>query len=106
MGLIDRGDVFDAELPGLGVRPVVVVTRQAIISVLTSVTVAHVTSTIRGIPTEVEVGASDGLEYDCVVNCDNLNTIPKRRLNGRRGRLGPDRILALDQALALSLGLG
>lgn len=105
MSLVDRGDVFDAELPGLGVRPVVIVSRQVAIPVLSNVAAALVTSTVRGHPAEVSLGAENGLNDDCVANCDNVVTLPKRRLVRRRGSLSFAQTEALDRALRFALGL-
>lgn len=105
MNGIARGDVFDADIPGLGRRPVVVVTRQLVIPVLTSITVAQVTSRVRGIRSEVAVGEAEGLDRDCVVNCDNLSTVPKGALLRRRGALGIARKAELDAALRIALDL-
>jgi mRNA interferase MazF len=72
---------------------------------LRNVCVAAVTSTIREVPTEVPLGASHGLTHDCVVNCDNLFTIPKTVLGRLRGSLGPEDARRLDQALRVALDL-
>ena len=102
---MNRGDVRDAELPGAGRHPVVVVTRNAAIPVLTSVVVVMVTSTIRGLPSEVPLGPVQGLSRDCVANCDNLFTVPKRALGHVRGSLGPTELRRLNDALRLALEL-
>jgi mRNA interferase MazF len=83
----------------------VVITREQAIPALSSVTVALVTSTIRELPSEVRVGPEQGLDHESVVNCDNLITVPKTSLGGRRGRLGPDKLFELRKALMASLGL-
>lgn len=101
---MNRGDVYDAELPG-GRHPAVIVTRDRAIPVLRNVCVAAVTSRIRGIPTEVPLGRAQGLARDCVASCDNLFTIPKRALVHRRGGLGPEELRRLDGALRIALGL-
>lgn len=106
MTLVDRGDVFDADLPGLGPRPIVVVTRQAAIPVLSNVTAVLVTSTIRGHPAEVQLGPENGLDYESVANCDNAITLPKSRLLRRRGSLRGEQLSQLNSALAFALGLG
>jgi mRNA interferase MazF len=102
---LSRGDVFDADLGEVGRHPVVVVTRDIAIPVLTSLTVVLVTSTIRGAPAEVELGKDEGLDHECVANCDNIFTISKSRLVRRRGWLGLERLQKLDTALRLALGL-
>ncbi len=80
-------------------------TREQAIPVLARVCVAVVTSRVRGIPTEVPIGKSEGLARDCVVNCDNIYTVPKSSLRRYRGTLGPEAIRALDDALRIALGL-
>lgn len=73
---------------------------------LANVTVAAVTGTIRELPTEVPLGTEHGLARDCVINCDNLFTIPKAALGDRRGELDPASIGRLRTALRIALGLG
>jgi len=101
---LNRGDVYDADLP-IGPHPVVVVTRDRAIPVLRNVCVAVVTSTIRDTPTEVPVGPAEGLSRDSVVNCDGLVTLSKRVLGRYRGALGPGATRQLDDALRIALGL-
>jgi len=101
---LNRGDIFDADL-SVGRHPVVVITRDATIPVLTSVTVATVTSNVRGFVAEVAIGSAEGLDHDCVVNCNDLSTIPKRMLTRKRGRLGPGATRQLDDALRIALDL-
>lgn len=57
-------------------RPVVVLTRAVVRPHLRVVTVAPITSTVRGLSTEVPVGVPNGLDGPCVVSCDNVQTIP------------------------------
>jgi mRNA interferase MazF len=101
---LNRGDIFDADL-SVGRHPVVVITRDATIPILASVTVATVTSNARGFVAEVAVGAAEGLDRDCVVNCSDLSTIPKRMLDRHRGTLGPAAMRRLDDALKIALDL-
>jgi mRNA interferase MazF len=101
---VNRGDVWDADVAG-GTRPVVVLTRDEAIPVLRRVTVAPVTSTIRGIPSEVVVGRAEGLARECVISCDNIVTLPQASLPRRRGALGPEQLRALDAALVVALGI-
>lgn len=102
---MNRGDVYDVEVPG-GPHPAVIVTRDRAIPVLRNVCVAVVTSTLRDIPTEVPLGREHGLSHDCAANCDNLFTIPKDSLARRRGRLGIEEVERLNEALAIALDLG
>ncbi len=105
MSLINRGDIFDADLPEFGVRPVLVVTRQVAIPVLSAITAAFVTSTIRGIPSEVPLNSGHGLDHGSVANCDNLITIEKDALRERRGTLAFEDVRRLDDALRFALQL-
>jgi mRNA interferase MazF len=102
---VNRGDVYDVDWPGAGRHPAVIATRQTAIAYLTNVTMALVTSRVRGLPTEVEVRSEQGLAEGSVVNCDNLLTVPKAALAARRGALGRAELDALDDALRIALGL-
>jgi mRNA interferase MazF len=83
----------------------VVVTRDRAIPVLANVIVAAVTGTVRGLPTEVPLGVEHGLARDCVVNCDNLFTVPKRVLGRIRGELDPASRDRLRTALRIALDI-
>jgi mRNA interferase MazF len=102
---VNRGDIYEAELPVGGRRPAAVVSRDTLIPLLTAVTVAGVTSTVRGLPTEVPVGTEHGLDRDSAINCNHLATLPKARLGRYRGRLGPGELAHLDDALRIALAL-
>jgi mRNA interferase MazF len=86
-------------------RPVVVVSRDDVRGARTMTTVATVTARARGLPSEVSLDERDGLPRQCVVNCDDLSTILKARLERRVGRLSEPKILELDEALRFSLQL-
>jgi len=103
--LIDRGDVFDADLADAGRHPVVLVSRQTAIPVRTNVTVVLVTSVARHHPAEVELGPEHGLDHECVANCDEIHTLTKARLLRRRGTVGLERMRAVEDAIRVSLGL-
>jgi mRNA interferase MazF len=105
LSLVNRGDIFDADIPGLGVRPVVVITRQVAIPVLSAVAVAMVTSTVRGIPSEIPLNSEHGLKRPCAANCDNLFTLAKTRLHSRLGSLPAEDLNRLDNALRFALQL-
>jgi mRNA interferase MazF len=85
-------------------RPVVVLTREAALAHLTRVTVAPVTSTIRGVPTEVELDEGDGMKARCAVNLHNAITVSQQRLGKRVARLGPSRMSQVCEALRFALG--
>jgi mRNA interferase MazF len=84
---------------------VLVVTRSAAIRVRSSVTVAPITRTVRGIRSELPLDARHGLRARSVANCDALQTIPKDALRRRLGALATDEVAALDEALRFALGI-
>jgi mRNA interferase MazF len=81
------------------VRPVLILTREAVRPHLQRVTVAPITSTIRGLSTEVPVGAANGLDQECVVNCDNIVTVPVDALGRHIGYLRAEQEPALNDAI-------
>jgi mRNA interferase MazF len=68
-------------------RPVLVLTRELVRPHLRTVTVAPITTTIRGLSTEVAVGPENGLDAPSVVSCDNVTTIPVAALGTQLGVL-------------------
>ena len=85
-------------------RPVVVLSRNDAIAVLHTVMVAPITSTIRGIPSEVLIGADEGLKHPSAINLDHLQTVEQGRLVRPLGRLRPSSLHAVCQALAIAFG--
>ena len=73
--------------------------------VRTAVTVAVVTRTVRNIPVEVALGPEDGMPRVCVVNVDDILTIPKTLLKDRITLLSAERIAAVDSAVRFALDL-
>ncbi|MBI2836179.1 MAG: type II toxin-antitoxin system PemK/MazF family toxin [Chloroflexi bacterium] len=101
-----RGEVWWAELPPpVGRRPAVLLSRDSAYNVRTSVTVGLVTRTIRAIPTEVPLGLEDGLPARCVVNLDDIVTIPKSRLAERITTLSAEKMTAVAKAVVFALDL-
>ncbi len=101
-----RGEIWWAELPApAGRRPVILLSRDESYAVRSLVTVAPVTTRIRGIPVEVPLGAREGLPRECVANLDTITTISRRRLKERVGALGGVRLAAIEEAIAFALGL-
>ena len=82
-----------------------IVTRDGAIPAMRSVTVAGITSTIRGLSTEVLVGRAEGLAHESVVNCDSIYTLPKAGIGRYRGSLDRAKTARLNAALAIALGL-
>lgn len=86
-------------------RPVLVLTRELVRPHLTTVTVAPITTTIRGLSTEVEVGAANGLAGPSVVSCDNVTTIPVSALGEQIGVLFDGQEQALGEAVRAAFDL-
>lgn len=104
-GRIARGDIricsFSAPDKS---RPVLVLTRQGAIEFLTKVTVAPITSTIRGISSEVMLDEEDGMKSSCAVNLHNAMTVSKERIGQRVAHLSETRMSQICSALQFALG--
>lgn len=89
-------------------RPALVLTRQSKLHLLAWVTVAPITSTVRGITSEVPVGPRNGLDHESVVSCDNITTVRRSDVGETIGLLFDDQELALARAIsdAFDLDLG
>ena len=92
--------------PPFGYRPVCILTRDAALPVLMGITVAPITSTVRHIRSEVEVGQAEGLEHDSVIACDAVQTIDRRTIDPVAiGALSPVKQRDLDRALRYALAI-
>jgi len=85
-------------------RPVLILTRQSVLPLLRTAVVAPVTSTVRGLPSEVPVGLDGGLKQRSVVNLDWVQTVEQRLLTHYVGSLGEDRMAEVCRALAIATG--
>ncbi|MBI3207735.1 MAG: type II toxin-antitoxin system PemK/MazF family toxin [Candidatus Solibacter usitatus] len=85
-------------------RPVLVLTRDSAISYLSRVTVAPVSSTIRGVPSEVILDVDDGMKAPCSVNLFNAITLPQSRLGRRLASLNADRMHEVCSAVRFAFG--
>ena len=86
-------------------RPVLILTREIVRPHLTTVSVAPITTTIRGLSTEVAVDAANGLPEPSVVSCDNVTTIPAGALRAQIGVLLDRQELALAEAIRAAFDL-
>lgn len=101
-----RGEVWWAELPApAGRRPVLLLSRDAAYRVRTSVTVGLITRTVRSIPVEVPLGKEDGMPVRCVINLDDILTIPRACLKERLAVLSPQKMTAVSRAVRFALDL-
>lgn len=87
------------------VRPVLILTRESVRPYLNRVTVAPITSTIRGLSTEVPVGTANGLDHEGVVSCDNIVTVLKSALGKQVGYLLDSQEVQLSQAINTAFDL-
>lgn len=95
-----RGEVWWAELPPpVGNRPIVILTRDAVLPNIGSVVVALVTRTIRQLAVEVVLGRAQGLPVRCVANLDNVLTVPRARLKRLMGACDTEKVSELNQAI-------
>ena len=85
-------------------RPALVLTRNSALAYLSTATVAPVTSTIRGVPSEVVLNEEDGMKSPCAVNLHNAVTVSQHRLGKRLAQLSPARMNEVCAALRFSLG--
>jgi mRNA interferase MazF len=85
-------------------RPVVVLTRDSAIAYLSTVTVAPVSATIRGVPSEVLLNEEDGMKEPCAVNLHNPVTVVQEKLGKRVAQLSSMRMHQICAALRFSLG--
>lgn len=81
-----------------------VLTRSSALPYLSRATVAPITSTIRGVPSEVVLGPEDGMKQPCAVNLHNVMTVSQENLGRRVGELEPRRMREVCAALGFALG--
>ena len=86
-------------------RPVVILTRNSILEYLGEVTVAPVTSTIRDIPSEVILSHLDGMQNDCAVNCDHIQTVSKLNIGSMITSLSKEKLNEIRDAINFALNL-
>jgi mRNA interferase MazF len=102
---VSRGEIWLLALPRPDKRrPVLVLTRPSLIRLLQTVTVAAITSTLRGSPTEVELGTAEGLKQTSCVNLCNLFTVRQQDLGSFVGTVGPEKMIDVCRALAVASG--
>ena len=100
--VVRRGEIWLAQLDKR--RPVVVLTRNPLGRILHSVIVGPVTSTVRGLSTEVNLSEADGIGKPSVVNLDNLQLVPRAMFVRRVGRATPGTLRAICAATAEAIG--
>lgn len=104
-GRLERGDVrlMRMKAPDKE-RPVVILTRGSSLEFLGWVTVAPITSTIRGVRSEARLDVEDGMKGPCVVNAHHLVAVRKDKVGRRVARLSEARLHSVCVAVAFALG--
>ena len=104
-GRLNRGDIHLCEFASPDKRrPVLILTKDNLIPYLSTVTAAKITSSIRGVPSEVLLDVEDGMKGPCAVSLHQVLSIPVRRLGPRVGRIGDDRLREVCAAIQFALG--
>jgi mRNA interferase MazF len=100
---VNRGEVWWIESPNHSARPVVVLSRDVIAQRASKITVAFITSTVRGGLTEVSLDRDDGMPRPCVVSLTNIETVFRGYLTRQLTTLGPDRMAQICEALKIAV---
>lgn len=101
---MQRGEIWFAATPG-GDRPVLVLTRDPVADRVGSIVVAALTRTHRGLVSELELTPSDdGVPTPCVVNFDNLHTVPRASFRRRVASLSSPRMALVCRTLRDAVG--
>jgi mRNA interferase MazF len=104
-GRLNRGDVHLCRFASQDKqRPVLILTRNSAISHLSAVTVAPITCTVRGVPSEMILDVDDGMKHRCAVNLHNVVTVSQQRLGKRVASLSEQPMQEVCAALRFSLG--
>jgi len=82
----------------------VVISRHDAIDLISTVLVAPITSTVRGLPSEVVLDRADGMKGTCAVNLDHVQTVRKTDLGRHLSSLSPERMAAICRALSIATG--
>jgi len=86
-------------------RPVLILTRDSILEYLGEVTVAPITMTVRGIPSEVFLSQQEGMIKDCAINFDHIQTVSKGKIGSFITTLSADKLERVSEAMQFALNL-
>lgn len=99
-----RGEIWWADIPPpYHRRPVIILTRDEVLSTIGSIVASVITTTVRDLPTEVALGRAQGLQKYCVANLDNLLTLPRHRFKHLMGACGKEKLLEIERAVKFAL---
>ncbi|MDP3237665.1 MAG: type II toxin-antitoxin system PemK/MazF family toxin [Myxococcales bacterium] len=103
---MNQYELWWADLPApIGRRPVLLLSRNQAYRILKRVTVAEITTTIRNIPVEIELGPDEGLKRASVANVDNLHALAISRLSSKIGELSEERAWDVERALGYAFDI-
>ena len=101
-----RGEIWIVDLGAMaGKRPAVILTRSGVIPYVNKLTVAEITSQIKGYPTEVDIDQKANLPQPSFVQLDNLQTVPKQRFEKFIGTLDDSTMKMVSEKVVLALNL-
>ena len=101
-----RGEVWWVDMPSpAGRRPALLLSRDAAYHICAAITVAPIMRTIRNIPVEVVLDRSDGMPARCIVNLDDITTLPRVLITQRITALSTEKMQQVDQAVRFALDL-
>lgn len=103
MAMIKQGDIWWAAQPDEKARPYLVLTRQRGIESMHAVSVAPLTTRVRGLVSEVALGSSEGVPRECVANFDNIRSLPKSAFTRQMGALAPGRWHEVCEAMRAAI---
>ena len=86
-------------------RPVLILTRDFILDYLGEVTVAPITTTVRDIPSEVFLSKQEGMQRDCAINLDHIQTVSKGKIGALITTLSTDKLQQVSGAIQFALNL-
>ena len=86
-------------------RPILILTRDSMLSYLGEVTVAPITTTVRDIPSEVFLSRDQGMPRDCAINFDHIQTVSKGKVGSLITTLSPEKLEQVRQAILFALDL-
>ena len=86
-------------------RPVLLLTRNSVMPHLNDVTVAPITTTIRGIASELRLGVEDGMPHECAVNFHHIQTVSRHKLGRLLITLSEEKMRMVGPALCFALGV-
>lgn len=101
---MNRGEIWLAQV-GRKRRPVLILTRSEVLEVRALVTVAEITTSMRGLSTEVPLDPAHlGVDQESAVNCDGLHTVPRTMLTEYVGMTDPATLNRVCAAVSYALG--